>query len=77
MKVEGKDGREMRIEGGIEIELERGRVERSTTFTKQNHIHTYKHMLTVVLKSYTSLVSKNCTKDGDTFSTPTDNHLQT
>ena len=53
MKVEGKDGREMRIEGGIEIELERGRVERSTTFTKQNHIivHTYKHMSTVVLKS--------------------------
>ena len=59
MKVEGKDGREMRIEGGIGIELERGRVERSThrqkktTFTKQYHIivHTYKHMLTVVLKS--------------------------
>ena len=59
MKVERKDGRKMRIEGGIEIEWDKGGLEGSmhrqkkTTFTKQNYIvvYTYKHMLTVVLNS--------------------------
>ena len=38
VKVEGKDGREMRIEGGIGIELESMQRQKKTTFTKQDYI---------------------------------------